>query len=1340
MRSVDKGLYTDSELINQPNGFPCDALNANFDKKDNTVCNEEGFSVHISSVKIGDAVTQQAYLPDNTYIVGHGKIDATRTVLMLYSSLGNHNIGIYHNNGTYEAKIRDFNLNFQANRTIHVTTKIKNGDVIVAFCDGYNPDRILNLDTLPFPSGIDTSTLGLIDGTEMHLCNKSPDHSGNYLVPSKVLSAGGMLSSGAYRYFFWYETRDGVKLPYSEATEVVIINDKSEAVDWKDYDGCNPGKVTTKAVEITFIGTGGYDYINIGVIQTINNVTSIYKIARIHKVTGGTYLHTGFEDKETIAVEDYYVNKASYVNSKVVFNTNDGKLGFANMTGHTDVGYQKYANNITVTLCTKQVSHHRLSLNSNGIRNNLFVALNKTFQPSEVIAIYIGFLLTDGTESYAYHIPGRAVSTCPDAGGASENATVSSLKTVFSALEADDAISPGEVKLFHTRDTGHYHTTGMGYWENEDELYPDADLDTKGDFEIWEEDPLDPGTGRSTGLTLHGQKVRHHKFRSMRGFGGNATEWYDNSSFSPLTSIIYGINVSNIFIPDDIRSQIKGISIYVAERTQQNQTVIGNGLLFHDQPSSNVFSTQCFDLMVNGNGQLASYITNEFFMRLLDEEDNMYVTTANKKNRRALMYDKPSPAGMEAVVPVGLSHYYVRGIYDHHYDSDIVAEDLTGATAYQAARFIGSIRNLGASTPPLFTATGVLGHVGFYLSNFCVFRKNVYQSFDLQPLVKVAYTNDTSVTSINNIYQGDVFTCDYAFRLITVKDDMGANITSATTNQGLPRNSRRLMYFHPCLCTNNANFRYEDEFDLTDNRRYYPQDHNGDFGWTYLKRDITNKVNTYVYDPSYNAKNIAKATTYEYISRNISRFPLRITLSETSNEEELADSWREFLPNNYFDLSRRQGEITNIISFGDEILINTTRNLFRTIGSKQLKIEQVTTYIGSGDIFSLTPQEQTLPDNGYAGCTSKYSCIKVHTGYIYVNQDHGKIFLYDGKLKEISSIGMKNWFEHNLPSELKKQTYNAYDYDFIFDNPVKGIGVHCGYDKHYERLIVTKIDYKPKYTYAGPISLHLESAGRPEGIYFIDIDSYIYPLGSFAYWNDLSLISIELTDTDYFTDISWTMTYSLKKNQWRSWHSYKGNIMFDNDYELFMAITPDILYRQEIRNTNIENKYGKYFSNTPNEFFIEYVINIGEDYQTGQGVNVLDNKLFEAFEWITEAYNSNKHNEYDKTFTKVLIYNENQCSGILTLTTSDLKEVDGTWRFNNFRDMVSSYTNKVINEGKGIITADKVIAGTISSTKPWYKQYYINGKYIVIRMMYNNIDQNEIYLHGYEGKFRKSFK
>ena len=112
----------------------------------------------------------------------------------------------------------------------------------------------------------------------------------------------------------------------------------------------------------------------------------------------------------------------------------------------------------------------------------------------------------------------------------------------------------------------------MGYWENQNEQYPDS-----ADFDVYE---VVTGVGQiktSGETTLRNTNVRHHhfpEFDTLPHFQGTDTS--DNGS-------ALGIDVTNVQIPDDIKELVVGWRIYYAKRSPQNARILDQGLLTHPE-------------------------------------------------------------------------------------------------------------------------------------------------------------------------------------------------------------------------------------------------------------------------------------------------------------------------------------------------------------------------------------------------------------------------------------------------------------------------------------------------------------------------------------------------------------------------------------------------------------------------------------------------------------------------------------------------------------------------------------------------------------------------------------
>ena len=215
-----------------------------------------------------------------------------------------------------------------------------------------------------------------------------------------------------------------------------------------------------------------------------------------------------------------------------------------------------------------------------GYRDPFLSFAYKSFRRQEVYAFYISFVLKDGSESYAYHIPGQNVNDY-------YKVWADFQANILQFNSGEIVVSRPNSKPYQYVDTSEFVTsTDMGHWENESEFYPDTN-----DFDTW--NVLSNGEAFKVPLTsIRGLNVRHHK---MPGNKGDYSTIKLNEDFSSpnidLDAIgskeerafaetvrILGIRLSNLKIPKLILEQVQGYKIYFAKRTQVNKTILGQSL------------------------------------------------------------------------------------------------------------------------------------------------------------------------------------------------------------------------------------------------------------------------------------------------------------------------------------------------------------------------------------------------------------------------------------------------------------------------------------------------------------------------------------------------------------------------------------------------------------------------------------------------------------------------------------------------------------------------------------------------------------------------------------------
>jgi hypothetical protein len=220
---------------------------------------------------------------------------------------------------------------------------------------------------------------------------------------------------------------------------------------------------------------------------------------------------------------------------------------------------------------------------------------------------------------------------------------------------------------------------------------------------------------------------------------------------------------------------------------------------------------------------------------------------------------------------------------------------------------------------------------------------------------------------------------------------------------------------------------------------------------------------------------------------------------------------------------------------------------------------------------------------------------------------------------------------------------------------------------------------------------------------------------------------------------SWTMSYSLKKDSWTSWHSYFPNIYIH---------TPDNFYSWIHGNTgiwkhNIKGFYQNYYG-VQHPFIVEYV-SMKSPLITG---------IWDYIRLITEArkYDSatgQYKEERFTTFTKAIFYNSRQCSGEVALRVKDsqaspedyleqqvidpgndiviIDKNEKDWTINDLRDIRIDYDNTIWDSSLGSVQSeyfiDKVLnTSTLDVNKSVYELESFRDKYLVIRLIFDTFD------------------
>jgi hypothetical protein len=340
-----------------------------------------------------------------------------------------------------------------------------------------------------------------------------------------------------------------------------------------------------------------------------------------------------------------------------------------------------------------------------------------------------------------------------------------------------------------------------------------------------------------------------------------------------------------------------------------------------------------------------------------------------------------------------------------------------------------------------------------------------------------------------------------------------------------------------------------------------------------------------------------------------------------------------FLPLNYRDFISKVTAIKPIFTSGAIILFeNESPILFK--GVEELTTSSNTKItIGDGGLFNQPLQNMSNSDRPYeyGSCQNRLSCVNTPYGAFYMSQNQGKIFAVAGQgLSELTLPGgLKWWFATFLPYQLTQQFQ---DFELV-DNPVIGIGCQSIYDNTNALVYFCKKDYSLK---PGVNATYLR-----DNLFVID-----------------GLLTIGLGEPDnrwkeYFDDASWTVSYDLKTKVWVGWHDWHPDLVMGGKTN-FMTISKDGLVVDPISGSLVPRTNGIWIHNEVcdsycNFYGVNYPFEIEFAINTIQSVNTL-----RSVEYQLEAYNY-QNNCFDRfhlldfNFDQAVIYNSEQCSGLLNL-------------------------------------------------------------------------------------------
>jgi hypothetical protein len=784
---------------------------------------------------------------------------------------------------------------------------------------------------------------------------------------------------------------------------------------------------------------------------------------------------------------------------------------------------------------------------------------------------------------------------------------------------------------------------------------------------------------------------------------GRVTDVNEDDVANSLLFRRIGIKLTNIddIIPDEIKDQIQGYRLSFVKRNTNNSRIAGNWLMTRRRDEDD-FPFEDFDGATyeqydfgfvpsddpNINFGKARVISPELFkfrptLNPLFIQVNRVQLTRPRDYLQAITYNE-IPTDINKFSKCLSSLIYRPG------------NSIGDATEYHEEGINLDLKetlleyNIEDTDPPPYGTDPFRPYVLFQylIANITAFTGllNLYEGFKSTNLSIIGRTG--TIANNTKFKGGDVFTdtsIDLHLRSLSYipKPDY-VNGDPAFIRRRRVHNLRYSGLYSPVNCSKVFNEEPVDR-DTTDIAVL----ETNDFDFDVLSESDLSAIN-----------DITTILTFDVNSNFISSFPFRVYRSlKVQNESLNIRTLSTYLVSNYYDMPNDKGEIIALRGFQGGVYIQHRFTLFFASIKDNLQADDVQAYLQRGDLFDRPPQEILSEDKGYVGSVSKASCLIFKGNYLSINQLTGQIFLINNGVKEITANGNRNYFRETLDIGLNYFEIDVDGEKRRIDNPFISVGYTATFDKQYNRLLVTKKNYAFKFP---------ELIGDTIDETTVNFNGEFYSING---------VLLDFNNVDNFTNLCKTWSYNLDavEEGFVCLHDYFPSMFYYNIKNQFSIVNnlETVVARHYIHNDN-ETK-GLYYD-VNYESYVDLIFNSSKDI-TKKTVNV---------NWISQVITKQGGTDMFKTFTHIMLYNQHQCSGIINLKDNlyeVIRDAEGRWNFNKFRDLLTSVNLPIIGEDGDLLVEN------LNNNKQWFEKSNFISTFIVVRFIYDNLNNDTIYLH-----------
>lgn len=406
-----------------------------------------------------------------------------------------------------------------------------------------------------------------------------------------------------------------------------------------------------------------------------------------------------------------------------------------------------------------------------------------------------------------------------------------------------------------------------------------------------------------------------------------------------------------------------------------------------------------------------------------------------------------------------------------------------------------------------------------------------------------------------------------------------------------------------------------------------------------------------------------------------------IRRSEVIRDQSTENTWRIFRANQYKEIDKNKGNITNLVGVGNIFLIHTEHSLFMLDKSSLLKAENRNVQLETPDTFECTPQE--VITNNYGGLQIRDAYCVNHHGYWWFDTDYKKIFNFDnGKINDITPD----------VERLLKDIGTIHNSAFVTDYTNNRIIIAMN-GSYFATLsfnlfagkFISLHDYYFMYGYNTKTGCYIQNNNRNK---LFDFRKDNVDIG---YYDSLRIVD----------NVHYPVSYKIRSSDWKHTCAAYVDVIFNANYEIVKSLESIHWIINQI--TDYTNTYDDRMA----EENLDNETNADVNHYSGERIQIYTDSTNTGLLNIYDAGQVNKFNNYKYPYYEL-----------------------GHWNLNYFRNRIATeLTDTELSElaTKFNTTVAKLKEGLVTITDNRGNKVYrysdfrslIYGKYIVVRFIFN---------------------